>query len=885
MTEQERMEEARGNPDGWRHWGPYLSERAWGTVREDYSPDGAAWDFFPHDHARSRTYRWSEDGLGGICDIRQSLCFALALWNGRDPILKERMFGLTGPQGNHGEDVKELYYYLDATPTASYLKYLYKYPQAAFPYSQLVDENARRNQNQWEYELLDTGVFDDNRYFDVFVEYAKAEPEDIAIRITVHNRGPEAAPLHVLPTLWFRNNWVWGHVDSPRRIPQVSAYRNGVIRATHPTLGERYLVCDQAPRLVFTENETNVQRLPQVRTVPARVPYYKDGFDALVVQGNEYAVNPALTGTKAAAWYKFDIPAGGVVEIRLRLVQDPPQFTENVFASLVFDDLFTARIREADDFYAPLAPPDVSDDARLVQRQAFAGLIWSKQFYHYDVQRWLDGDPNLPPPPPERKTGRNNRWRHVSVADVISMPDTWEYPWFAAWDLAFHMIPFAQIDPDFAKHQLTLLCREWYMHPNGQLPAYEWAFGDVNPPVHAWAALRVYQIERKARGGNGDVDFLERIFHKLLLNFTWWVNQKDEGGNNIFEGGFLGLDNVGVFDRSAPLPTGGYIEQSDGTAWMATFCLNMLAIALELNRMDRTYEDVATKFAEHFVYIAHAMNDIGTDSVEMWDEEDGFFYDVLHTPDDKTQRLRLRSMVGLIPMFAVEAFTAEQVALAPDFLERLDWFLRHKPHLAQNVAHLNERGANQRALFSILDRERLRRILVRVFDENEFLAPYGVRSLSRAYSEHPYTLDINGGHYRVDYAPAESTSRLFGGNSNWRGPVWFPLNFLLIEALQRYDFVYGRSFMMEFPTGSGQKMTLGEIAAELSRRLTRTFMRGDDGKRPVFGGSDFLQTDPHFRDHITFNEYFHADNGAGLGASHQTGWTALVAKLISQSGE
>jgi hypothetical protein len=882
-AEQERIIASRHNPDGWRHWGPYLADRAWGTVREDYSANGDAWNYFPHDHARSRAYRWNEDGLGGISDIRQYLCFALTLWNEQDAILKERLFGLTGPEGNHGEDVKEYYFFLDATPTASYLKFLYKYPQRAFPYVDLVAENRRRGTYDFEYELLDTGIFAENRYFDVLIEYAKAAPEDIAIRISVTNRGPEAAPIHLLPTLWFRNRWSWNRREYK---PELRHFADNIIHCEHPRMGVRYLICDSGPELLFTENETNVQRL---FGTPNATPYRKDAFENRVRLNDTEAVNPERRGTKAAAWYKRIVAPGETVTVKLRLRQDALHTRENPFSKNNFDDVFTARIQEADEFYSAFVPKGLSDDARNVQRQAYAGLVWTKQYYRFDVMAWLNGDPGLPPPPKERENARNSHWKHVSAADVLSMPDTWEYPWFAAWDLAFHMIPFAQIDPDFAKHQLLLMCREWYMHPNGQMPAYEWKFEDVNPPVHAWAALRLYQIERKAKGlpstEPGDVNFLERIFHKLLLNFTWWVNRKDQTGNNIFEGGFLGLDNIGIFDRSAPLPTGGYIEQSDGTAWMAMYCLEMLAIALELTRVDPTYEDVALKFAEHFVYIAHALTDIGADSVEMWDEEDGFFYDVLHLPNGASHRLKVHSMVGLIPLFAVESLSSEVLARVPDFFKRFNWFLTNKPHLARNVAHLDEQMMEKRALFSILTPERLRRVLRRVLDPEEFLSPYGIRSLSRYHKNHPLVLHANGSEYRVDYTPAESTNRMFGGNSNWRGPLWFPMNYLLIEALQRYDYVYGEDFTVEFPTGSGEYHTLGHVARDLSKRLTRLFLRDENGRRPIYGATETFQTDPHWRDHLLFHEYFHGDNGAGLGANHQTGWTALVAKLIAQSGE
>ena len=897
MTEQERIAEAKGNPDGWRLWGPYLAERAWGTVREDYSEDGSAWDYFPHDFARSKAYRWNEDGLAGISDIRQFLCFSVALWNGKDAILKERPFGLTGPQGNHGEDVKEYYFYLDATPTQSYLKYLYKYPQGAFPYQDLVDTNGRRGKFEPEYELLDTGAFAKNRYFDVFVEYAKATPEDICIKITVHNRGPEDAPLHVLPTLWFRNTWAWGY-DATRPVIR-ARNENGasVMQATHRRIGDYFLIADGSPQMLFTENDTNRER---VYGSPNPAPYAKDGFNDFVVDGKKSAVNEVQTGTKAAFHYAETIAAGGSHTFKLRLTT-PPHDDPQAALGASHDAVFSTRIKEADAFYETLAPAGLSDDAKSVQRQAYAGLIWSKQFYSYDVLTWLNGDPAYPPPPKARWDGRNCDWQHVSCADILSMPDAWEYPWFAAWDLAFHMIPFAQIDPDFAKHQLLLLCREWYMHPNGQLPAYEWAFGDVNPPVHAWAALRVYQIEKKNRnigaGKPGDVDFLERIFHKLLINFTWWVNRKDAQNNNIFEGGFLGLDNIGVFDRSAPLPTGGFIEQADGTAWMAFFCLNMLSIAIELSAFDPTYQDVATKFAEHYIYIAHALTTMGDQNTDLWDDDDGFFYDALLLPDGSQMRLKVRSIVGLIPLLAVEAFDTEVLMRVPDFHRRISWFLEHRPHLSNGVAHLTQQmGMNMggqdnmgsgedRVLFSIVSPQRLRRVLEKMLDENEFLSGHGVRALSKFHKNNPYVLHVKGREYRVDYAPAESESGLFGGNSNWRGPVWFPINFLLAEALVKYGKVFGPTFTVEFPTGSGQQITLREVATILERRLISIFTKDKQGRRPVYGSTEVFQTDPHWRDLILFNEYFNGDDGAGLGANHQTGWTALVAKLISESGE
>ena len=902
MTDEEqRLADAKGNPDGWRLWGPYLAERAWGTVREDYSPDGSAWTYFPHDDARSKAFRWNEDGLGAISDIRQFLCFSVVLWNEKDALLKERAFGLTGPQGNHGEDVKEVYFYLDATPTQSYLKYLYKYPHQAFPYADLVETNGKRTKFEPEYELLDTGAFDENRYFDVFVEYAKATPDDICIKITVYNRGPEPAPLHVLPTLWFRNTWAWGYDDTrPVLRAHGDPINNGgasVMQATHPRLGDYFLVADASPPMLFTENDTNNERL---YGTPNASPFVKDGINECVVSGKTGAVNLNLTGTKAAFHYNEIIAAGGSHTFKLRLTS-PPHDDADLSLGQSHDTVFQTRIKEADAFYDRLAPVGISDDTKMVQRQAYAGLIWSKQFYSYDVLTWLNGDPAFPPPPASRFDGRNCDWKHVSCADILSMPDAWEYPWFAAWDLAFHMIPFAQIDPDFAKHQLLLLCREWYMHPNGELPAYEWAFGDVNPPVHAWAALRVYQIEKQSRnvgdGKPGDVDFLERVFHKLLINFTWWVNRKDAQGNNIFEGGFLGLDNIGVFDRSAPLPTGGFIEQADGTAWMAFYCLNMLAIALELSSSDPTYQDVATKFAEHYIYIAHALSAMGDQNTDLWDDTDGFFYDALLLPDNSQMRLKVRSIVGLIPLLAVEAFDTDVLARVPDFHRRIAWFLTHRPHLSNGVAHLTEQmgmkmggqddmgSGDDRVLFSIVSQKRLRRVLEKMLDEAEFLSPHGIRALSRYHKENPYVLHVKNREYRVDYAPAESTSGLFGGNSNWRGPVWFPINFLLVEALMKYGHVFGPTFTLEFPTGSGEPMTLHEIATILSRRLISTFTKDKNGRRSVYGGTEIFQTDPFWRDYILFHEYFNGDNGAGLGASHQTGWTALTAKLISESGE
>ena len=892
--ERGRLEDMRQERAGadWRRWGPYVSERAWGTVREDYSPGGSAWDFLPHDHARSKAYRWNEDGLAGICDSGQRLCFALALWNGQDAILKERPFGLSGPEGNHGEDVKEYYFFLDNLPSHAYMKMRYKYPQRAFPYADLVQTNAARTKNDPEYELLDTNVFAESRYWDVTAEYAKATPDDILIQITLENRGPDAATLELLPTLWFRNDWSWGYGDdlpkpSLKRgdAPQQSGSGMAVIEADHHTLGPRVLLCEGRPELLFTENDTNAKRLYGTENP---TPYVKDAFHEYVVGGIEGAVNPAQTGTKACARYSVTVEGGGSATVRLRLTdQIPVPQVPNAAGAFGpdFDQTRAARVAEADAFYAAIGSPGLSEDTRLVMRQAFAGLLWSKQFYKYDVVHWLDGDPNGPPPPASRLTGRNHDWRHLNAKDIISMPDTWEYPWFAAWDLAFHCIPLAVIDPQFAKEQLLLLGHEWYQHPNGQLPAYEWAFGDVNPPVQAWAALRVYQIEARVSGRPGDTLFLKKMFHKLLMNFTWWVNRKDADGRNVFQGGFLGLDNIGIFDRSQPLPTGGYLEQSDGTSWMAMFCLNMLALSLELTKTDPSYEDMATKFFEHFVYIAHAMNSMGADDVDLFDDDDGFYYDVLHRPDGSRQFLRVRSMVGLIPLLAVDTMDAADYAGLADFQGRIAWFLQNRPRLVKHVADLSEPGHHGRRLLSIVDPDRLRVLLSKMLDETEFLSPHGLRALSRFHLEHPYVMDVNGVEYRVDYEPAESSTGLFGGNSNWRGPVWFPLNYLLIEALQKYDYYLGPEFTVPFPTGSGQMLTLGQVAAELSRRLTRTFLRDEAGRRPVYGGTDVFQTDPYWRDHLLFFEYFHGDNGAGIGASHQTGWTGLVAKLIEQSGE
>jgi hypothetical protein len=879
MTQEEiRLSESGARKKHWKRWGPYLSERAWGTVREDYSSGGNAWEYLPHDHSRSRAYRWNEDGLAGISDRKQTICFAVALWNERDPILKERLFGLTGNEGNHGEDVKEYYFYLDSTPTHSYMKYLYKYPQAEFPYAHLVEENRRRGKSQPEFELLDTGVFNDDRYFDVFVEYAKGDTEDILIQITVANRGPEAANLRLLPTVWFRNTWSWGDAKHRPELHQARPAPNPVIELNHDRPGNRWLYCEGSPELLFTENETNSQRLFAVKN---HTPYVKDSINDYVVHGAKEAVNPEHTGTKAAAQYKLRLGAGETAVVRLRLTNSDFK-DKNAFAG--FDETLALRRREADEFYATVIPQHLSADARNVMRQGFAGMLWSKQFYHYVIKDWLEGDPGNPPPPAERKRGRNHEWTHLYNADVISMPDKWEYPWYAAWDLAFHCIPLALVDSDFAKDQLTLMLREWYMHPNGQIPAYEWAFGDVNPPVHAWAAWRVYKIDKK-RKGKGDRAFLQRVFHKLLLNFTWWVNRKDAEGMNIFQGGFLGLDNIGVFDRSAPLPTGGYIEQSDGTSWMAMYTLNLLAIALELAAEEPSYEDVASKFWEHFIYIAHAMSHRGHDGMGLWNEEDGFFYDVLKLPDGSHFPMKIRSMVGLIPLFAVETLEPEVLDKLPDFKKRLEWFIDNRPDLTANLASMRTEGKGERRLLSIAGQDQLRSILRYMLDEREFLSPYGIRALSQYHRDRPYTLRVDGIEHRVDYEPGESSTGLFGGNSNWRGPIWFPVNYLLVESLQKFHHYLGENFQVEFPTGSGKMMTLWEVAGELSRRMTNIFLRGENGRRPVFGNLEKFQTDPHWRDLVLFHEYFHGDSGAGVGASHQTGWTGVVTKLIQQSGE
>jgi hypothetical protein len=873
--EELRLDENARREKNWERWGPYLSERQWATVREDYSPTGNCWDYFPHDHARSRAYRWGEDGLLGITDRQCRLCFALALWNGKDPILKERLFGLTGSEGNHGEDVKECYFYLDSTPTHSYLRALYKYPQAAFPYARLVEENRRRGLLQPEFELTDAGAFDGDRYFDVFAEYAKAAPDDLLIRITVHNRGPDRARLHVLPTLWFRNAWSWGLLFGEcTRKPSLAFVRDGLVEARHDELGDYQLAYEPAGPPLFTENETNAARL---FGAPNAGPHVKDAFHDYLIQGRMDAVNPNRTGTKFAPCIALDVDAGGAQVIRLRLSAKTEAPAE-AFAD--FEAVFTQRKDEAEAFYASKVPAGVPEAGKAVVRQGYAGLLWSKQFYHYVVRGWLAGDPAQPPPDPARKQGRNREWLHLYNRDVISMPDKWEYPWFAAWDLAFHMIPMARVDPDFAKHQLGLFLREWYMHPNGQLPAYEFAFGDVNPPVHAWAAWRVYKMT--GARGQRDRAFLESVFQKLLLNFTWWVNRKDLEGNNLFAGGFLGLDNIGVFDRSRPLPTGGYLQQADGTAWMGFYCLTMLSMALELAEADPVYEDMASKFFEHFVGIADAVNALG--GTGLWDEEDGFYYDQLKA-DGRQLPLRTRSLVGLMPLIAVEVIETAQIDKMPGFKKRMDWFLRYREDLKPLITYGEPCSHFCHRMLALPTQQRLRRVLRYMLDENEFLSPYGLRSVSRIHREKPYVFHAGSEQHRVEYVPGEGTSYLFGGNSNWRGPIWFPINYLIIEALERYHHFFGEKFKVECPVGSGQRLTLQQVSKELARRLSSLFLPNGEGVRPFQGDDARFARDPHWRDLVLFHEYFHGDTGRGLGASHQTGWTALAVRLLEQAHE
>jgi len=869
-AERARLAAAADARTPWRRWGPYLSERQWGTVREDYSASGDAWNYFSHDHARSRAYRWGEDGLAGISDDRQRLCFAIALWNGNDPIVKERLFGLTNSEGNHGEDVKEYYFYLDSTPTHSYMKYLYKYPQKAYPYDHIVKTNRERSRLEPEYELLDTGVFDGNRYFDVFVEYAKASPEDILIKITVSNRGPEPATLHVLPTLWFRNTWSWSGDGSTAR-PQLSQLEDGrTIVASHPELGDRFFQADGPAALHFTENETNRERFDVGSN---RTPYVKDAFHRLLVDGRTDAVNPARTGTKAAAHYTLTVPGGASEVLRLRLSNAKARHD-----AAGFDAIVQARQQEADAFYASVIPRSLDGDAANVMRQALAGMLWTKQFYNYDVDRWLSERGADPFNPKRTPAPRNGQWHHMHNADIISMPDKWEYPWYAAWDLAFHVLPLTLVDPDFGKQQLDLMLRERYLHPSGQIPAYEWNFGDVNPPVHAWATIFTYRLEKAARG-KGDLLWLERSFHKLLLNFTWWVNRKDRSGNNVFEGGFLGLDNIGVFDRSSPLPTGGHLEQADGTAWMALFCQNMLEIAAELAKHNPAYVDMSLKFIEHYLWIALSLVH-GGGEVGMWDEEDGFFYDVLRLPDGRATRLKVRSLVGLLPLCAATAFEGEDLARYEELMPRLRGFLEARPELRQFIHDPVARGHEGRLLASVLSESKLRRVLQVMLDEREFLSPYGIRSISRHHDQHPYVFHTGGQEYRVSYLPAESDSGMFGGNSNWRGPIWMPVNALIVRALLQYYMYFGDRFTIECPTGSGRQMTLYQVADEITRRLSSIFLRDEHGRRPVHGAAAKFQEDPAWRDLVLFYEYFHGDNGAGVGASHQTGWTGVVARLM-----
>lgn len=866
--ERLRLEEDREKTRHWKKWGPYLTERQWATVREDYSADGSAWHNVTHEDARSKAYRWGEEGIGGISDHQQRLCIAWAFWNGKDPMVKERLFGLTGVEGNHGEDVKELYYYLDSTPTHSYMKMLYKYPQAEFPYEKIRRENAKRGKNDLEYELLDTGIFDEDAYFDIFIEYAKNDVEDIVGQATIHNRGKEAADIWVMPTIWFRKTWFTG--DEPF-MPTLWA-QDDKIQAFSPKSGNLQFSFSGEPDLLFCENETNRERLYQIENLK---PFLKDGINDYVVEGNKASVNPDKTGTKAAALYKISVPAGQSAEVTFRM-QHPPTNGVNRSCREILND----RIQDANDFYAEMQKEVTDPDLRNIQRQAYAGMLWSKQFYYYNVERWLEGDPGRYSPPQERKKGRNSDWRHLQNYDIISMPDKWEYPWYAAWDLAFHCIPLVRLDPDFAKEQLLLLLNDWYMHPNGQIPAYEWNFSDVNPPVHAYAVQRVYQIDKKMNGGVGDQDFLERAFHRLMLNFTWWVNQKDTEGNNIFEGGFLGLDNISVFDRSNAGKFSGKLEQADATSWMAMFCLNMLRISLDLCEFNKVYQHMATKFLEHFLHIAGAMNNIANENISLWDEEDRFFYDVLHLKGKDSKVMKVKSYVGIIPLFAVEPIPEQLFENLTDFKKRLDFFMKEKPKLAALVSSWIQPGHDKRRLFSLLRGYRMKSILNKMLDEKEFLSPYGIRSLSKDHKDNPYTLKLNGTELSITYAPGESETDMFGGNSNWRGPIWIPINYLIIESLKKFDFYYGGEFPIECPTGSGKFVTLDLIARELSLRNIHMFRKDENGRRPIYANSEKMQTDPHFKDYILFYEYFHGDNGRGLGASHQTGWTGLVAEMI-----
>ncbi|MFL6652736.1 MAG: MGH1-like glycoside hydrolase domain-containing protein [Sulfurifustaceae bacterium] len=879
-AEQQRLEEARDPRTPWKKWGPYLSERQWGTVREDYSTHGDAWNYFPHDHARSRAYRWGEDGIAGVSDDKQLLCFALALWNGEDPILKERLFGLTNNEGNHGEDVKEYYFYIDSTPTHSYMKYLYKYPHAAYPYTDLLKINRWRSRDEFEYELLDTGLFNEDRYFDVFVEYAKESPEDLLIQITVHNRGPEKAALHVLPTLWFRNTWSWGD-DVPRPTLRDASERGRVaVEAKQEGLGEYYLYADDSAALLFTENETNSERLFGQKNSS---PYVKDGINDAIVKGQTDRVNPQKTGTKAAAHFPLEVAAGKSQVVRLRLTRAAPSRLSEAYGSngepfgRRFEEVFARRRNEADEFYTELMPKSLTEDGARVVRQALAGMMWGKQFYFYDLHRWLREHGSDPLDPTQRRAPRNDNWFHMTNADIISMPDKWEYPWYAAWDLGFHVTALTLVDSDFAKQQLELILRDRYIHPSGQVPAYEWNFADVNPPVHAWAAVFTARIDYLRRG-EVDVEWAARVFDKLLMNFTWWVNRKDRDGRNVFEGGFLGLDNISVFDRSSPLPTGGYLQQADGTAWMAFYCQTMAEVALFLTRFDPARGEMALKFVEHFLWIASAMMRVG--DAGMWDEEDGFFYDVLRLPDGRSTRLKVRSLVGLLPMCAATVIETDALQHMPEVIERFREFLHARPELIANLHDLRHPGYGNRRLLAIVDEKRLRRMLRIMLDENEFLSPYGIRSISKIHATQPYVVNVEGNEYRVDYLPAESNTGMYGGNSNWRGPIWMPTNALIVRSLLHYYQYYGDDFRIECPTGSGRYMTLYEVAQEITRRLSAIFLRGPDDRRPVYGGAEKLQKDPHWRDYILFYEYFHGDNGAGLGASHQTGWTGCIATLM-----
>ncbi|MDY6940229.1 MAG: glucosidase [Cyanobacteriota bacterium] len=883
-AEKKRLQENRERQAYWTRWGSYVAERQWGTVREDYSEDGSAWDYFSHQESLSRAYRWGEDGIAGICDNHQRLCFALAFWNEKDPIIKEKMFGVTSTQGNHGEDVKEYYFYLDNTPTHSYMKYLYKYPQEEYPYQQLVEENQRRGFSDSEFELLDTNIFEEDKYFDIFIEYAKQSDEDILIKVTAHNRGNELKPLHVLPTLWFRNTWSWFE-EADRPSLKVFAQKDGIsiIEADHPSLGKRWLYCNCTDRLLFTENETNNQLLFDRKNAS---PYVKDGINNYVVNGDKEAVNPDKLGTKFSAHYQLSIPAGESRSIELRLCDSdslPDPFAD-------FDRIFDRRKQEADEFYHSLTPQDIPEDQRNVQRQAFAGMLWNKQFYFYVIEDWLNGDPTQPSPPEGRKEVRNTAWKHLFNDDIISMPDKWEYPYYCVWDTAFHLIPLAILDPDYAKLQLSRMTREWYMHPNGQIPAYEWNFSDVNPPVQAWAAWQIYTLEQKY-WGKQDKDFLERIFQKLLLNFTWWVNREDAQGKNIFEGGFLGMDNIGLFDRSSELPTGGNLEQADGTSWMGMYCLGMLKISLELAVDRPPYEDIASKFFEHFLYIADAMNSVG--DLSLWDEEEGFYYDAISFPDGTRKLLKVRSLVGLVPLLGVTVLKSETLEKLPGFAKRLQWFIDNRPDLKKNVACMVTKGVGAKRLLALCyatprsdDRDnKLKRLLTYMLDESEFLSPHGIRSVSKYHQEHPFTLHADGEEYSVEYEPAESPSGMFGGNSNWRGPVWFPLNYLILEALHDFHDYLGDDFQMEFPTGSGNYENLDGISVAIAKRMMSIVLKDESGNRPVFKGVEKFQQDPYWRDYVLFHEYFNGDNGAGLGASHQTGWTGTIAHMIQLCAE